>query len=112
MKSLTERKNESSRIRMKYPDRVPVLTEPLNKHVPLLDKNKYLVPHDLSVGQFLYVIRRRLTLQPEEAIFLYFKDEDNVALLPQNNLFGAVYKEKKSEDGFLYIVYGNENTFG
>lgn len=112
MKTLEERKAESARIRTKYPDRVPILTQPLSTKTPALDKNKYLAPHDLTVGQFLYVIRKRLTLKPENAIFLFVQEGDNVTLLPQNDLLGTVYKEKKSEDGFLYIIYGEENMFG
>ena len=30
--------------------------------VPEIDQNKFLVPADLSVGQFVYVIRKRISL--------------------------------------------------
>ena len=32
---------------------------------------RYLVPSDLSVGQFVYVIRKRIKLPPEKAVFLF-----------------------------------------
>eukprot|EP00494_Astrolonche_serrata_P022400 UN22657 len=32
---------------------------------------RFLVPADLTVGQFVYVIRKRIKLQPEQAIFLF-----------------------------------------
>src|SRR4051794_22645777 len=32
---------------------------------------RYLVPADLSVGQFVYVIRKRIKLKPEKAIFIF-----------------------------------------
>jgi GABA(A) receptor-associated protein len=32
---------------------------------------RYLVPSDLTVGQFVYVIRKRIKLSPEKAIFIF-----------------------------------------
>ena len=43
---------------MKYPDRVPVIVERLPKaQIGDLDKKKYLVPVDLTIGQFYFLIR-------------------------------------------------------
>jgi len=36
---------------------------------------RYLVPADLTVGQFVYVIRKRIKLSAEKAIFIFV---DNV----------------------------------
>jgi len=36
---------------------------------------RYLVPADLTVGQFVYVIRKRIQLSAEKAIFIFV---DNV----------------------------------
>jgi GABA(A) receptor-associated protein len=32
------------------------------------------VPSDLTVGQFVYVIRKRIKLSPEKAIFIFVKN--------------------------------------
>jgi GABA(A) receptor-associated protein len=32
---------------------------------------RYLVPADLSVGQFVYVVRKRIKLSAEKAIFVF-----------------------------------------
>lgn len=69
---------------------------------------RYLVPSDLTVGQFVYVIRKRIKLSAEKAIFIFV---DNV-LPPTGEIMSSVYEEKKDEDGFLYITYSGENTFG
>lgn len=107
--TLEERKAESDRIRAKYPDRIPVICEKADKSkVADIDKKKYLVPADLTTGQFVYVIRKRLKLPPEQAIFLFV----NGALPPNAALLNQVYEEHKDEDGFLYITYSSENTFG
>jgi len=104
-----KRKAEAERIRQKYPDRIPVICEKADKtDIPTIDKKKYLVPSDLTVGQFVYVIRKRIKLAPEKAIFI-FVDE---VLPPAAALMSAIYEEHKDEDGFLYVSYSGENTFG
>jgi len=80
-----------------------------------------LVPSDLTVGQFCYVIRKRIKLAPEKAIFIFV----NEVLPPTAALMSSIYDEHKDEDGFLYITYlsldstcvdldryAGENTFG
>lgn len=76
--------------------------------MPEIDKNKYLVPYDLTIGQFVYVIRRRIDVPAERAIFIFVND----ILPPTAATLSSVYEEHKDEDGFLYILYSSENTFG
>ncbi|KMZ57496.1 Autophagy 8 [Zostera marina] len=106
---IEKRQAESSRIREKYPDRIPVIVEKAEgSDIPNIDKKKYLVPADLTVGQFVYVVRKRIKLSAEKAIFILV---DNV--LPSTGaIMAAVYDEKKDNDGFLYVTYSGENTFG
>ena len=108
--SFEKRLNEATRIINKYPNRIPVIVERDNneKEIQLINKNKYLVPISLTVGQFVYVIRKRLVLPPEKAIFLFI----NNVLPPTASLLGTIYDEYKDKDHFLYIKYSGENTFG
>lgn len=72
---LEKRKAEADRIRQKYPDRIPVICEKVAKSdIPTIDKKKYLVPADLTVGQFVYVIRKRIKLSSEKAIFMFVNE--------------------------------------
>ena len=107
---LAERKEESLRIRTKYTDRVPLIVEKSSncKTINDIDKHKYLVPNDLTVGQFIYVIRKRLTLPPEMALYLFVAG----TIPPTSALIITVYNEMRDEDGFLYLTYGAENCFG
>ena len=69
-----KRQAEALRIREKYPDRIPVIVEKAGRSdIPDIDKKKYLVPGDLTAGQFVYVIRKRIKLSPEKAIFIFVK---------------------------------------
>lgn len=104
-----KRKAEADRIRLKYPDRIPVISEKAEKtDIPDIDKKKYLVPADLTMGQFVYVIRKRIKLPADQAIFIFVGN----ALLPSGALMSQVYKEFADKDGFLYCQYSSENTFG
>ncbi|KAK1424948.1 hypothetical protein QVD17_20289 [Tagetes erecta] len=105
----SKRHAEASRIREKYPDRIPVIVEKAEKSdIPNIDKKKYLVPADLTVGQFVYVIRKRIKLSAEKAIFIFVEN----VLPPTGAIMSTIYEEKKDEDGFLYVSYSGENTFG
>jgi GABA(A) receptor-associated protein len=86
--TLEKRKAESERIRSKYPDRIPVICEKAEKsNIPDIDKKKYLVPSDLTVGQFVYVIRRRIKVDPNTNIFIFV----NNVLPPTGNFLQLIF---------------------
>merc|ERR1711988_746560 len=104
-----KRQSEASRIRSKYPNRIPVICERADKSdIADIDKKKYLVPSDLTVGQFVYVIRKRIKLSSEKAIFIFC----NNSMPPTGAMMSHIYDQNKDDDGFLYITYSGENTFG
>uniref|UniRef100_A0A3B5AKQ3 Gamma-aminobutyric acid receptor-associated protein-like 2 n=1 Tax=Stegastes partitus TaxID=144197 RepID=A0A3B5AKQ3_9TELE len=89
--SLEHRCIESAKIRNKYPDRVPVIVEKVSgSQIVDIDKRKYLVPSDITVAQFMWIIRKRIQLPSEKAIFL-FVDKT----VPQNSSLTP---------GFIYIT--------
>ena len=99
---------EGKRVRERYPDRVPVIVERgRDASVPHIDKVKYLVPLDLTMGQFCFVVRKRISLPAERALFLMVGSN----LAPSSALVTNVYEEHKDKDGFLQDLAG-ENTFG
>ena len=105
-----KRKEESERIRAKYPNRIPVIVEKNPRSdVPQIEKMKYLIPSDFVVAQFIAQIRSRIKLSPEKALFLFF----NGKVLPNcAALMSEMYKLHKDSDGFLYVIYSGESTFG
>jgi len=107
-RSFDERKADSDRIRKKYPDRVPIILSRYSRTDVLVDKYKYLSPCDVTVMSLLYHIRKSIKLRPEQAIYLMINEEMCNTTLTMD----SIYETKKDKDGFLYITYSNENTFG
>jgi GABA(A) receptor-associated protein len=107
--TLEYRTAEANKIKSKYPDRVPVIVEKVpGSVVEQIDKRKYLVPNDITVAQFMWIIRKRINMPPEKALFLFCnKIVPNTAIT-----MGELYVDHKDADGFLYISYSGENTFG
>ena len=105
-----KRHAEAMKIKEKYPDRIPVIVykHPSEKVLPKLNKTKYLVPQDLTIGQFIFIIRKRIDLPPEKALFIFI----NNILPPTSELISEIYNNSSDDDGFLYVVYTGENTFG
>ena len=97
---------ESRNIRGKYKDRVPVL---LRSKSIKMDRYKYLVPSDLTLSQFTYVLRRRTKLNPKEAIFYLIENKVPTSSLTMSELY-TEYMDKETE--LLIIDINKENTFG
>lgn len=108
--SFEKRKDDAIRILKKYDDKIPVIINVAknSKSELKIDKIKYLVPNDLTVGQFIYIIRKRIKIEPEKAIFMFF----NNTLAPTSSLISYVYNQYKDDDGFLYSEISLESTFG
>ncbi|OAY77005.1 Autophagy-related protein 8C [Ananas comosus] len=82
---------EAALIRGKYPGRIPVILEKAGRSdVPDINKKKFLIPADTTVGQFVHVVRMRIKLTAA---------------------MSKIYEDNKDEDGFLYMTYSGENTF-
>jgi GABA(A) receptor-associated protein len=108
--SYEKRKKESSNIRQKYNNIIPVIVEKSGtKDIQQITKTKFLVEKDMTVGKFLYRIRTELKLGQHEAMFLFI----NNTIVPSNNdTMGKIYLEHMDADGFLYITYCLEHVFG
>ena len=88
----------------------------------------------MTVGQFVYVVRKRIKLSAEKAIFVFINNTlpptGKYPVMPNDFFFtfiamilctkslvvaaalmSAIYEENKDQDGFLYMTYSGENTF-
>jgi len=107
--SFEYRKMEADKIRDKYPERVPVIVEKVaNSDIRTIDKRKYLVPNEITIAQFMWIVRKRIEMPAEKALFLFV----NKIIPSAAKTMGEVYEDQKDKDGFLYVQYSGENTFG
>lgn len=107
--SFDERRDESLRVLNKYNGRIPVICEQMkNSTLNEMDKKKFLVPNNLTIGQFIFILRKRIKLSESQALFLFV----NNTLVPIGDTFKKIYDIHKDRDLFLYILYSGENTFG
>ena len=105
---LETRTYESSQLVRRHPDRIPVLIQAGNKHTPTVERCKYLVPKTTTVGEFVAVIRRMTRVNPTQALFIFIGG----VLPPNTSTMESAYQTHRDEDGFLYLTYSLENTFG
>ena len=56
----------------------------------------------------MYVIRKRIKITPEKALFIFCDGK----VLQCNQTIETLYDHNKDKDGFLYLIYSGEATFG
>ena len=104
------RKKESEDIKDKNPNSIPVICEKAPKSkIKEIDKTKFLIKKTLTLQQFISILKKKLDLTSNDAIFLLVKEKYALA---ENETFEKIYDKYKDEDGFLYIYYASEQVWG
>lgn len=110
-RTFEQRAADADEIRQRNPNRVPIIVEryKLENQLPLLDKNKFLVPDFLTVAELCKIVRRRLQLNPTQAIFLLVNQK---SIVSGSLTMAELYQNEKDPDGFLYVVFASQDVFG
>lgn len=109
LRPVVERKRLASILLEKYLDRVPVLVDRGTTKDPFPRKSKYIIDGTTTFGALIATIRKQMVIPAGSGLFAYTL---NHKMITGSNLVVTVYNEFKSDDGFLYILYTLENTFG
>ncbi|XP_066575163.1 microtubule-associated proteins 1A/1B light chain 3C [Amia ocellicauda] len=110
-KCLETRKHEVCTIRSKFPNKIPVIVERYSGEtvLPPLDKTKFLVPQEMTMGQFICLLRSRVVLCGTQALFVFVLGR---ALCCLSSSMAEVYTSHHDRDGFLYLCYASQDAFG
>lgn len=108
--TLNWREETSKKIRGKYKNKIPCIVFPFENVAgnPPIDKTQFLVQKEVLLGSFLQVIKKRLVMKPSDALFLFI--DKKIPIMTKS--LGEIYEEMADVDGFLYIEYSIESTFG
>lgn len=108
--TLSERVNLAVKIIEMHNDRLPIIVEKREgSNVKDINKSKFLVPHNITVGKFIMELRKHIEITPQQAIYIFVGN----GTIPQTSLeISHLYRQYKDDDGFLYVTYSGENTFG
>lgn len=93
----------------KYPDRIPVIIKKKesDRFLEDLPNSKYLIPRSFKLSDLIILLRKKNKMDSSKAIFLFV---DNI-LAPNNITMEELYYHY-SDNGYLYITYCSESTFG
>lgn len=100
----------ASYLMKKYAGRIPVvITKKVRDPLNDLDKNKYLISKDMLFWKFICILRKRLELPAQKALYVL---SNHGRLISNSSSMNMIYESEKSADGFLRLVYASENAFG
>jgi GABA(A) receptor-associated protein len=105
-----KRLDESTRLKQKHPDKVPIILEKGgDMSLPSIDRHKFLMQRNITVGQFIFIIRSKTKLDHTQALFLIV----DINHIPSTAMtIGELFDKYADKDGFLYIIYSAQQTFG
>lgn len=90
-------------------DRIPCIATPKDDRTPTMNNERLLLPEDLTCQQLIHVLRKRVDMKPNQAIFVFC---ENKIVNGNSTVRELMYSQREHNDGRLYIVYALENVFG
>lgn len=91
-----------------HPDKIPVIIDRGSKETPKIKKNKFLISKDRTLGEVIIVLRKYLSIDKSQALFLFINNK----IFSNSKNINEIYEKEQSDDLYLRIVYTIENCFG
>ena len=100
---------EIERLRYKYPNRIPLIIYQTPNFIKSyrLKKNKYLVTTEMTVGAFIYQLKKINDINTTDAMYLMIHN----TLINSSSTFGLLYT-KFEQEGVLKLTVNSESAFG
>jgi hypothetical protein len=121
----------------KYTDRLPVIIS--SSSIKIKNKeSRFIVPSDMTISQFMIILRQKISLGSTEAIFIFIKSPNNklasetnpvslsdsektndakfvsgkdIMVSPTSSII-TLYNQYKDENLVLNLYFEKENVFG
>jgi GABA(A) receptor-associated protein len=110
---------EATRLRQRYPHRVPVICERAPRaDLPDIQKKKFLVPSGMLSSEFKYIIHRQIkqaggsSLAADQTIYLFVQHSAGSTSPKGGTTMAELYDVYCASDGFLHLSFSAENTLG
>lgn len=111
-----DRLKDSKKLRNVYPDKIGVIVEPDTSFINMGGDNlmktfKYILDYDYKLINLMIYLRKILFIEPSDSIFFFAGD--NSQYIPNlSDTIGKIANKCISSDGFLYITFTKEESFG
>lgn len=107
--SLEEREKLYARMTKQYPGYVFVILEKLpSANLPVLERNKFAIWDQYSVGHFHHSVRQEMQLRPDVPMFFFCPDR--IPIGSDSTRMCELHKRLAAEDGHIYMIYGDYNV--
>jgi len=111
MKSFEERCEESAMIRERNDMCIPIIVEKMagEKFLPVSEKRRFSIMGEVPFHSLMCTVRKNLQLHAEQSFFMLIGGRHMAC---GTTTMESLYSEYKDEDGFLYITYASQETYG
>ncbi len=111
-----QNKNKIETLLKKYPNRVPIVIS--SRSINLKENNtnntNFIVPSNITIAEFLIILRKRIKIYNEEAIFMFVIDNitKKDIMVPSSSTIDSLYSQYKDENLILNLYVEKESVFG
>lgn len=106
------RENESTKMLSRYPDKGCFILERsknASATTPFINKRKFLISLDMKLFEFIIVLRNRFNMNAQQSLLFFVNDN---VMVPSTIKVAELFHQYRDHDGFVYLKYTSENTFG